>query len=86
MTIPTPEEVQDYFKNAKDITCLQMGINIDISFLTRFEYSEEKKAYTVPNGVVMVWHHERGYAPIVKFKCVPGKCKNCEKCNEAKNK
>jgi len=84
MSTPTLEEVQEYFKNAKEITCLQMGINIHISYVTRFAYNEEKKAYTVPSGVVMVWNEKDGYAPIIKKKCNPENCKNCEKCKESK--
>ena len=86
MNTPTLEEVQEHFKNAKEINCLQMGINISIAYVTRFQYHEDKKAYTVLNGVVMVWHHERGYAEIVKTKCNPENCKDCKKCNESKNK
>ena len=84
MNTPTPEEVAEHFKNAKEITCLQMGINISIAYVTRFQYHEDKKAYTVIGGVVMVWNENNGYAQIVKTKCVPGECKNCEKCKEAK--
>ena len=84
MNTPTPEEVAEHFKNAKEITCLQMGINISIAYVSRFQYNEEKNAYTVVGGVVMVWNEKDGYATIVKTKCVPGECKNCEKCKEAK--
>lgn len=85
MNTPTIDEVKEHFKNAKEITCLLMGINVSIAYVNNFQYDEDKKAYTVIGGVVMVWHHERGYAEITKTKeCVPGKCKNCEKCNENK--
>jgi hypothetical protein len=84
MNTPTPEEVAAHFQNAKEITCLQMGIAINIVYVTKFQYHEDKKAYTVMGGVIVVWNEEEGYAQIVKTKCVPGECKDCKKCNEKK--
>lgn len=86
MNTPTVEEVQEHFKNAKEITCLQMGINVSIAYVSKYQYNEKNKSYTVLGGVVMVWNEQSGFAPIVKTKCNPEDCKNCKKCNEAKNK
>lgn len=84
MNIPTLEEVQEYFKNAKEITCLMMGINVSIAYVTKFQYHEDKKSYTVIGGVVTVWNDKSGFATITKTKCASGNCKDCKKCKEAK--
>ena len=84
MNIPTLEEVEKHFKNAKEITCLLMGINVSIAYVTKYQYHEDKRLYTILGGVVMVWNENNGYAPIVKTKCAPCACKSCEKCKEAK--
>lgn len=84
MNTPAPEEVSEHFKNAKEIKCLQLGINISIAYVTRFQYHEEENSYKVNGGIVTVWNEKDGYAPIIKNKCVPGECKNCEKCKESK--
>lgn len=83
MNIPTLEEVQEHFKNAKEITCLMMGINVSIAYVTKFQYHEDKKSYTVIGGVVTVWNEKNGFATITKTKC-GGDCKDCQKCKEAK--
>ena len=61
-----------------------MGINVSIAYVSKFQYHEDKKAYTVFGGVVMVWNEKDGYSPIVKTKCETGQCKDCKKCNENK--
>lgn len=85
MRVPSIKKVTAYFSKAKEITCLKLGINVSIAYVTKFQYNEEEKSYTVLGGVVTVWNEKDGFAPIVKTKCESGECKDCKKCNENKN-
>lgn len=79
MTTPTIDEVEEHFKEAKEITCLQLGINVSIAYVSKYQYNESNNTYTVIGGVIMVWHPEKGYAKITKKKgCNSIGCNNCK--------
>lgn len=84
MNTPTTEQVAAHFKNAKTIKCLNLKTFIDISYVDKFIYHEKANKYTTTSPLVVVWNAKEGYAAITKVKCAPGKCKNCEKCNDKK--
>lgn len=84
MNTPTTEQVAAHFKNAKTIKCLNLKTFIDIYYVDKFTYHEKENKYAAPNGLIVVWTEQDGFAAITKVKCAPGKCKNCEKCNDKK--
>lgn len=72
--IPTPEEVQNHFSNAKEVKCLNLDVIVNISYVTRFDFNSKTNSYTSNGGVIVVWNDGK-YAEIIKKKC--GKCKEC---------
>lgn len=82
-TIPTPEEVLEYFSKAKEIRCLSLDIPVNIVHVSRFNYDAGSNSYTSNGGVICVWK-DNEYATILKKKCGPD-CKGCKPCQENKN-
>lgn len=75
-TIPTHEEIQEYFSKAKEIKCLNLKVVVNISYVSNFSYDSNSKAYYAAGKIICVWNQYDGYAQIVKKNC-----ENCKNCN-----
>lgn len=78
---PKLSEVVYHFRNAHEISCLKTGMILDVSL--GIEISFKNGAYSIANGMVVLWE-SGSYADITKKKPT-AKCK-CENCNCADKK